>query len=100
MDARFVRQGGMSCLRLRAVSFRAACHGLAGKCYALTKTLVWGVAKIYPNVLNKREKEPELYDAIKEVAPEWWGEDAQVTLNKDLNQVLYSAVQGNQATKK
>ena len=28
------------------------------------------VAKIYSNVLNKREKEPELYDAIKDIAPE------------------------------
>ncbi len=34
--------------------------------------------------MNKREKEPELYDAIKEVAPEWWGDDIQITLNKDL----------------
>jgi len=42
------------------------------------------VAKIYSNLLNKREKEPELYDAIKEVAPEWWGDDTQITLNKDL----------------
>ncbi len=42
------------------------------------------VAKIYSNVLNEREKEPELYDAIKEVAPEWWGDDTQITLNKDL----------------
>ncbi len=42
------------------------------------------VAKIYSNVLNKGEKEPELYDAMKEVAPEWRGEDAQITLNKDL----------------
>ena len=41
------------------------------------------VAKIYSNVLNKREKEPELYDAIKDIAPEWWGEDTQITLNKD-----------------
>ena len=41
-------------------------------------------ARIYSNVLNKREKEPELYDAIKEVAPEWWGDDAQITFNKDL----------------
>ena len=28
-------------------------------------------AKIYSNVLNKREKEPELYDATKAIAPEW-----------------------------
>ena len=41
-------------------------------------------AKIYSNVLNKREKEPELYDAIKEVAPEWRGDETQITLNKDL----------------
>ena len=33
--------------------------------------------KIYSNVLNKREKEPELYDAIKELAPEWWGDETQ-----------------------
>ena len=42
------------------------------------------VAKIYSNVLNNREKEPELYDAIKDVAPGWWGDDIQITLNKDL----------------
>ena len=42
------------------------------------------VAKIYSNVLNKREKEPELYDAIKDIAPEWWGEDTQITLNRDV----------------
>ena len=30
------------------------------------------VAKIYSNVLNKKEKEPELYDAIKDIAPKWW----------------------------
>ena len=42
------------------------------------------VAKIYSNVLNNRDKEPELYDAIKDVSPEWWGDDIQITLNKDL----------------
>ncbi len=42
------------------------------------------VATIYSNVLNQRGKEPELYDAIKEVAPVWWGYDTQITLNKDL----------------
>ena len=41
-------------------------------------------AKIYSNVLNKKSKEPVLYDAIKEAAPEWWDEDTQITLNKDL----------------
>ena len=30
------------------------------------------VAKIYSNELNKKAKEPVLYDAIKEAAPEWW----------------------------
>ena len=42
------------------------------------------LALIYSNVLNKREKELELHDAIKEIAPEWWGEETQITLNKDL----------------
>ena len=42
------------------------------------------VANIYSNVLNVRDKEPELYDAIQAVAPEWWGDDTQCTLNKDL----------------
>ena len=42
------------------------------------------VAKIYSNVLNNRDKESEFYDAIKDVAPQWWGDDTQITLNKDL----------------
>jgi hypothetical protein len=42
------------------------------------------IAKIYSNLLYKREKEPELYDAIKEIAPEWWDEDTRIILNKDL----------------
>ena len=42
------------------------------------------VAMIYSNVLKNRAKEPELYDAIKDIAPEWWGEDTQITLNKDV----------------
>ena len=29
------------------------------------------VAKIYSSLLYKREKEPEVYDAMKAVAPEW-----------------------------
>ena len=37
------------------------------------------VAKTYANVLSKRDREPELYDAIKEVAPEWWGDETQIT---------------------
>ena len=35
------------------------------------------------NVL-KREKEAELHDAIREIAPELWGEDTRITLNKDV----------------
>ena len=42
------------------------------------------VAKIYSNLLYKREKEPELYDAIKAVAPEWWDDETRIILNKDL----------------
>ena len=41
------------------------------------------LAKIRSNVLNK-EKEPELYEAIKSIAPEWWGDDTRITLNKDV----------------
>ena len=42
------------------------------------------VAKIYSNLLYKREKEPELYDAIEAVAPEWWDDETRMILNKDL----------------
>ena len=42
------------------------------------------VAKIYSNVVRSKEKEPTLYDAIKEIAPEWWDEETLITLNKDL----------------
>ena len=42
------------------------------------------IARIYSNLLYKLEKEPELYDAIKDIAPEWWGEDTRIILNKDL----------------
>ena len=42
------------------------------------------VAKIYCNLLCQREKEPELYDAIKEIAPEWWDDETRITLNKDV----------------
>ena len=41
------------------------------------------VAKIRSNVLNK-EKEPELYEAIKAIAPEWWGDETHITLNKNV----------------
>ncbi len=41
------------------------------------------VDKICSNVLNSRGKEPELYDVINGVAPEWWGDDTQNILNKD-----------------
>jgi len=42
------------------------------------------VAKIYSNLVRSREKEPDIYDAIKESAPEWWDEGTLITLNKDL----------------
>ena len=32
----------------------------------------------------QRQKEPELFDAIQAIAPEWWGEDTRIVLNKDL----------------
>ena len=35
------------------------------------------VAHVASNVLN-REKEPELYEAIRAIAPEWW-EDTRIT---------------------
>ena len=42
------------------------------------------VAKIYSDLLYKREKESELSDAIKAMAPEWWGDETRMILNKDL----------------
>ena len=42
------------------------------------------IALIKSNLLRKREKEQLLYDAIKEIAPEWWGDETQIILNKDL----------------
>ena len=41
------------------------------------------VAHLKSNVL-KKEKEPALYEAIKEIAPEWWGEETRIPLNKDV----------------
>ena len=41
------------------------------------------VAHLKSNVL-KREKEPELYEAIRGIAPEWWGEETRITLNEDV----------------
>ena len=41
------------------------------------------VAHLRSNVLRK-DKEPELYEAIKGIAPEWWGDETRVTLNKDV----------------
>jgi hypothetical protein len=41
------------------------------------------VAHLRSNVL-KKEKEPELHRAIREIAPEWWGEETRITLNKDV----------------
>ena len=42
------------------------------------------VAKIYSNLLWQRDKEPELYDAIRDIAPEWWEGETRIILNKDL----------------
>ena len=39
--------------------------------------------------IAQREKEPELYDAIKEVAPEWWDDDNHITVDKDFARKRY-----------
>ena len=62
-------------------------HCLRTNCAAPEDFVMTGkikVAKIYSNLLWQREKEPELYDAIKEVAPEWWDDETRIILNKDL----------------
>ena len=62
-------------------------HCLRTNCAAPEDCVMTGkikVAKIYSNLLWQREKEPELYDAIQAIAPEWWGEDTRIILNKDL----------------
>ena len=61
-------------------------HCLQTGCAAPEDCVMTGkikVAKIYSNLLWQRE-EPELYDAIQAIAPERWGEDTRVILNKDL----------------
>ncbi len=42
------------------------------------------MAKIHSTVLNKRDIRAKLDDAIKDIAPERWGDDAQITLTKGL----------------
>ena len=32
----------------------------------------------------QREKEAEVYDAIKDAAPEWWDDDTEITLDKNM----------------
>ena len=62
-------------------------HCLRANCAAPEDIQLTGkvkVAKIYSNLLYNREKEPELYDAIKAVAPEWWDDETRMILNKDL----------------
>ena len=62
-------------------------HCLRANCAAPEDCVMTGkikVAKIYSNLLWQREEEPELYDAIQTIAPEWWGEDTRIILNKDL----------------
>jgi hypothetical protein len=41
------------------------------------------VAKMYSSLVKAGGTEPELYDAIKDIAPEWWDEDTQIILKKD-----------------
>ena len=41
-------------------------------------------AKIYSSVLSNRETGPELYDAIKELAPVWRGDETQIAFDKGL----------------
>ena len=43
------------------------------------------VAKIYSNLVRTREKEPDIYGAINESAPEWWGEETLITLTTRLD---------------
>ena len=42
------------------------------------------IAKVCSASLNQRNKEPVLYDAIKECAPEWCEGETRIILNKDL----------------
>ena len=60
-------------------------HCLRTNCAAPEENQLCGkikIAKIYSNLLYKREKEPELYDAIRDLAPEWWDEDTRIILIK------------------
>ena len=41
------------------------------------------MAHVRSNVVRK-EKEPVLCEAIKEIAPEWWGDETRVTVNQDV----------------
>ena len=41
------------------------------------------VARVRSNVV-RQDKEPVLYKAIKEIAPEWWGEETKITVNQDV----------------
>ena len=41
------------------------------------------VAHLRSNVV-KRDKEPALYEAIKDIAPEWWDDETRVTVNQDV----------------
>ena len=46
------------------------------------KTGMVPVALVASNTVRK-EKDPERYEAIRRVAPEWW-EDVRITVNKDV----------------
>ena len=41
------------------------------------------VASLRSNVV-RADKEPELYEAIKSIAPEWWGDETRITVNQDV----------------
>ena len=41
------------------------------------------VVRLRSNVV-KSNKEPELYDAIRAIAPEWWGDETRITVNQDV----------------
>ena len=41
------------------------------------------VARVRSNVV-RRDREPALYEAIKDIAPEWWGDETRVTVNQDV----------------
>ena len=41
------------------------------------------IARLRSNVV-RGNKEPELYNAIKAIAPEWWDDETRITVNQDV----------------